>query len=447
MQRTREQTSSSPETSGSGSATIIATTSATTASIPQSSPYAPPHTHIRTNSSHSLHRQATAPVPAPPSPSTKHTLLDSFEEITAPQSPAADERVNPMEVTYFSWGIKAIMKAFAHACRTDSRMESHEAIERSQILSMIWRFVSACLGQQDDKSELTALEIRTNAIEELQQLVHRGVIEAIFSILAFTYLDVCQGPFGVWHRHLQGARSLLDVHCANRDQLYAAFAATPGLQQAVTLLCWYDLMGSLALGDRPLIFENWHREAIEDSFFTLVNCPRDVLLLFQDLQNAAAATRSPPARHSVSSDSPVLSASSATSPPPPPFSGTVPDGVLLEAIRSASTMQVDTTSAVVAANNLWRLVPLLLAVTRRFGPASDATAQSIVSKVFALLERIPSETGISQHLAAVLFIISRHTRAESQRDLVRRYYRFWASEPFPLYPDALGRVEAMWAQS
>jgi hypothetical protein len=155
-------------------------------------------------------------------------------------------------------------------------METHEAIEKSQILSMTWRFVSACLGQADG-SELTALEVRTNAIEELQHLVNRGVLEAIFSILAFTYLDVCQGSFGVWHRHLKGARSLLDLHCADREKLYAAFSATPGLQQAVTLLCWYDLMGSLAL-NRPLIFENWHREAIEDSFFMLVNCPREVLL-------------------------------------------------------------------------------------------------------------------------------------------------------------------------
>jgi hypothetical protein len=47
-------------------------------------------------------------------------------------------------------------------------------------------------------------------------------------------------------------------------------------EQAVSLFNWFDVMGSVIRRDKSLVFEDWHREDMDDKFLSYVGCPRDV---------------------------------------------------------------------------------------------------------------------------------------------------------------------------
>jgi hypothetical protein len=298
-------------------------------------------------------------------------------------------------------------------------------VERSEILKNIWKFVSSFLDHQetgeDQDWDLQALQLKTTAIKELQTFISEGVIEAIFSILAFTYFDVCQFSFGNWHRHLYGARSVLDIHCKNKIELLVAFENTPGLRHAITLLNWYDVMGVVASEDRPFIFEDWHREVIEDKFFLLVGCPKRIFYIFPQLfKDQSFRTNS------------FLRA--------------------LQLVLEIPTFAVNqqTNDAVTAVKNTeyaWTYACLLIAFEQTYYPAQgDATVQSLVTKICELIKLIPLHSALSQHLAVIVFVAGTRATNHSDRAIVKRYWQFWKSAKIALYTDALNRCEQKWRE-
>jgi hypothetical protein len=328
----------------------------------------------------------------------------------------SDDDIDPMRITNFLWGVKAILTAF-HANQINIDEQTNSGVEKSGALSNIWKFVSGCLdygnNNQTVDSQLNALQLKATAILELQKFIENGVIEAVFSILAFTYLDVCQGEFGCWHRHLHGARSLLDLHCSNKQQLLESFTNTPGLHHAVTLLNWYDVTGVLASQDRLLIFEDWHREAIDDRFFSLVGCPKDIFFLFPELF-----------KESPCANSWVMQALNEILVVPP----------------------VDTTYAHHAAS-AWRYAFLMTALLRSsFANEATATVQTLVGKICDKIRSIRFDTALSQHMAVVVYMAGQNAVAIRDRQAIRSYWQYWASEKFPLYADALAKCETRWEQ-
>ncbi|ANB13459.1 hypothetical protein AWJ20_1750 [Sugiyamaella lignohabitans] len=328
-----------------------------------------------------------------------------------------EDEVDPMRISNFLWGIKAILTAFNHARQTNTSVNSHKGLVKSETLSTIWKFVSSCLdytNKNNPDAELNTLQIRANAIEELQTFINNGVIEAIFSILAFTYFDVCQGSFGNWHRHLQGARSLLDLHCTNKQELLELFTNTPGLQHAVTLLNWYDVTGVIATQDRPFIFESWHREAIDDKFFSLVGCPRNIFRLIPEIYKDS---RSLPEAVSMALNEVLL-------------------------VDHAENSYID------RAGNAWKYASLLMALERCPSTRSYSTSmETLREKVIESIAAIPFDTALSQHIAVIVYMTARKVSKDEHRDIIRRYWNFWSSERFPLYADALWQCEQWWANS
>lgn len=334
-----------------------------------------------------------------------------------------DSSVDPMKITNFLWGIKAILAAFNHAKYHNTRMPASNGVEKSEILSTIWKFVTSFLEHQESPTgsdqtwELESLQLKTTAIRELQQFVNEGVIEAIFSILAFTYFDVCQGSFGNWHRHIYGARSVLDIHCTNKLQLERAFENTPGLRHAITLLNWYDVLGVVASEDRPFIFEDWHREVIEDKFFLLVGCPKRVFYIFPEL------FKEQPLR--------IASCLRALQ--------------LVLAIPINARHSDDSIAAVKNTEYSWIYACLLIALEQTYGlPPTDLSIRTLVEKICKLVQLIPLQSALSQHLAVIVFVAGIRALNQSDREIVKRYWLFWKSAKVPLYTDALQRCEDSW---
>lgn len=340
-------------------------------------------------------------------------------------APNNGDSIDPMQITNFLWGIKAILTAFSHAQSNHTNMVSHSRVERSEILRNIWKFVSSFLEHEETSPEedrdLQALQLKTTAIKELQTFISEGVIEAIFSILAFTYFDVCQGSFGNWHRHLYGARSVLDIHCKNKMELLVAFDNTPGLRHAVTLLNWYDVMGVVASEDRPFIFEDWHREVIEDKFFLLVGCPKRIFYIFPQLfKDEAFRIRWFFQALQLVLEMPSFAANQQTS---------------------------DAVNAVSHTEYAWKYACLLIAYEQTYYPTtSDTIIQNLVRKICELINLIPLNSALSQHLAVIVFMAGMRAIHLSDRIIVKQYWQFWKSAKLAHYADALNRCEHRWRE-
>jgi hypothetical protein len=102
---------------------------------------------------------------------------------------------------------------------------------------------------------------------------------ALFGIATFAIFEVCCGSFGKWTRHLQGARSLLDLHCRNKPELDNLTQRIPGLGDVLAYLVWFDVTGAL-VRESGLMFGDWHREILTAVFFDSVGCPHDTFGLF-----------------------------------------------------------------------------------------------------------------------------------------------------------------------
>ncbi|KXH45989.1 hypothetical protein CNYM01_03955 [Colletotrichum nymphaeae SA-01] len=150
-------------------------------------------------------------------------------------------------------------------------------------LSSIWFFAWKRMTQSipvDDASDVEYALCHTAAVEALLQPVDQEGIRAIFGIATFAFIDVYKEPFAAWSRHLKGARAVLDLHSPTPERFAELCSEINGLQEVVSLLCWYDSTGLMIRRDRGLIFEDWHRNLMVDDLFDLVGCPKDVYQIF-----------------------------------------------------------------------------------------------------------------------------------------------------------------------
>lgn len=377
---------------------------------------------------------------------------------------------------HFIWGVKAITAAFEHSKKDGTSMHT-------QILESLWQFVvSFFTGPQgsngsdiNQESELDqgaawdcskagseasetshcndicCSELWTKALSELKRVLETGSIEAIFQIMTFTYLDVCQGSFGHWHQHLHGARVLLDLHCSSLESLNTMYAAKPGLCHAVTLLCWYDVMGTFAVPDRPLIFESWHRQTMDETFFESVGCPASVFYgIAQMLESNCISDRT----NSQYSSLPSSSCTTPTSPHTNKSFSSIMDSIAILLENDSSNSSADAANEVPIVCNdlkslsasLWRFAYLLIAIVNNEPPslAKERAIDSLVCKICYLLESYPLESSGAQHVAVVVYIAGVYAQREPHHRILRRYWKHWQHDPFPLYPDALYKCEQIW---
>lgn len=305
---------------------------------------------------------------------------------------------------HFLWGVKAIIAAIEH---------SHSNISASsQILASLWHFVVSIFANANGKNKPSDTDfLWTNALSELKRYLSTGSIEAIFQIMTFTYLDVCQGSFGQWHQHLYGARVLLDLHCSNPSELQMLYSQTPGLRHALTLLCWYDVMGTFASPNRRLIFEPWHRDTMDPSFFECVGCPPATFA------GISRMLHDPDSHTLIDAVSSLLVYSNIGG---------------IESDQRAST--------------LWQYAYLLVSIDQK-EPDSSSKFQSIhslVDKICRVLDELSLNSPIAQHVAVIAYIAGIHAQNQCHQLILRKYWHHWLQVPFPLYPDALTKCEQIW---
>lgn len=169
------------------------------------------------------------------------------------------------------------------------------------IWTFAWRQISQRLQGGTEEEGCDQDQLYADALHGLTKAVECSNILAIFGITTLAFLDVQEGPFGQWTRHLKGARALLDLHCQGYSQLLQLYASTPGLKQAVSLLNWYDVMGQLVHQDRRLVFEDFHRIEMEETLFDLVACPRATFCLYVQIAQGRMTSFPHQIYHSVTS--------------------------------------------------------------------------------------------------------------------------------------------------
>ncbi|KAL3440122.1 hypothetical protein BJX65DRAFT_315094 [Aspergillus insuetus] len=131
---------------------------------------------------------------------------------------------------------------------------------------------------------------RLAALTELNEALRRTTPFAILGIATFAVLEVIDGSFGDWQRHLSGAKSLLDCYCRNRADLDELSSVVIGLDEIIARLTWFDTMGAVVRGDTALIFDDWHRQLLLDGgFLDVVGCSPDTFEMFISIAKGEAS--------------------------------------------------------------------------------------------------------------------------------------------------------------
>lgn len=350
-----------------------------------------------------------------------------------PLSPDSNDVILPQKTTNFYWGVRAILTAFKHVSQYNKLLifsddGAEEEFKRTQqryhVLGEIWKFVTTYIDSNsytDAEFDYHTLQLRAAAIEELKHFVNEGSVESIFAILAFTYFDVSQESFGIWHRHLQGARSLPDVHCSNLTELYKLFKELPGLDHAITLFNWWDVMGALIMDNRRLIFDSWHRQVADECFFKLVGCPRDAFLLFAEILHK---------RDDENTNDDVDN-----------------DDCFIRALNIVLSISNGIFTYEQQVSNAWKYACLLKASSSQLNANSPVLPEFkdiLVRKICDVLAVIPSDSLLSLHMAVCVYIAAMNASEQDCRDQIIKYWQHWNSDKFPIYRDALELCQSKW---
>ena len=275
------------------------------------------------------------------------------------------------------------------------------------VWAFAWKRISLRMtgGTPDDGLDQDLLY--SNALQGLKRSVESGDILALFGITVFAFLDVREGPFGQWTRHLRGARALLDVHCRNFGELSVLYQSTPGLKQAISLLNWYDCMGAIIHKDRGLVFEDFHRVEIDPALFDLVGCPRDTFFVYVRLAEGHLSELSHETYHSSMAQ-------------------------LLQLSHSTDDEKLQLQDA-------WRYASVLVALEELYPDvASEAATTStvIADKICDIIEVVPPASASYLHLPVAVYFVGIHAATERHHEVGRHFWGYFDSNPTPAYPNA-----------
>lgn len=297
---------------------------------------------------------------------------------------------------------------------------SPEAIE---LVSRIWDFIRAKMkghgAATDDSTQklsIDAVHFHVEALMRLTEAIDKAHPIALFGIATFAFFEVCDGSFGEWQCHLNGARSLLDFHCRNKADLDRLSYEIVGVNEIVAHLVWFDTMGAIIRGSKGLIFDDWHRETLSDEFFAGVGCPLDTFHLFVTLAKGGNSMMNALDLSFEALDQLLLCAEPSSS-----------DSALVE--------------------NAWRCTAAIAILSQigNVGSLSRRKALSTaVDKACRVLAFIPPASGIYIHLAATAYLAGIHATHPRQCEVVRSYWRNCRVSDFPRYPDGQAKCEEKW---
>lgn len=293
---------------------------------------------------------------------------------------------------------------FAEAKLVQEAHSSSSSYSLSELWQLIWQRVSEPVLNRDVGVDFLALH--SAALEELRKATMHGDIMAMFGIVTFSFLDVFEGPFGDWDKHLLGARALIDLHCKTWEELDALYNEVPGLQHAMFLLIWYDIMGTFISGKSSPIFDDLHRASISEDFFGLVRCPKDTF----DLYIQVIASRN----------------------------GQAPDNLAYLAMEQILRIAPEEQTIVASAlQNAWRYGAAISALqVSKSNPS--ASHQSVIAlladKLCTTVNAISPTSGEYRHMACAVSILGTCCSLSQHAATVERYWGICGSLDRPIYP-------------
>ncbi|KAJ5115943.1 Protein of unknown function DUF3468 [Penicillium angulare] len=286
--------------------------------------------------------------------------------------------------------------------------------EAVKLISRTLSFAHSRLRGSDNKH---SIQTHLGALTNLSKVIDSGHPIALFGIATFAIFEVCCGSFGQWHRHLQGARSLLDLHCRSKAELDTLVSEIPGLADVLAYLVWFDLTGAL-VGDRALIFDALHRQVLSPAFFDSVGCPSDTFDLLVDLASRDLEINTLDLSSRAMEQILQLDTSDSTD-------------------RGLSAAVYRCTGAIVAFG--------LAGVQNK---TSSNTYTSVLSKLVDRacdgISRVPPSSRFYVHLASPAYLTGVHATKTQQCDSLRDYWRNCQLCDFPRYPDAQDQCERRW---
>ncbi|KAJ5594151.1 uncharacterized protein N7459_000359 [Penicillium hispanicum] len=310
------------------------------------------------------------------------------------------------------YGFIDLLSHFYQEINLSNKELPHEGVELiSRTLSFARARLQGANNQQSIQSHLGALMNLSKVIESAHPI-------ALFAIATFAIFEVCCGSFGKWHRHLQGARSLLDLHCRDKKDFDGLAKQIPGLADVLAYLVWFDVTGAL-VRQSALIFGDWHRGILCAAFFDSVGCPPDTFELFAYL-----------AKPDVDID--VVDLSSRA----------------MDQVLRLST--VDSTERGLAAV-VYRCTGAIVAFGRVGDSSSNASQSfhsdvisSMVDRVCNAISDISTGSRFYVHLATPAYLTGMHASTVRQCETLRAYWRNCQMCDFPRYPDAQEQCERRW---
>ncbi|KAH8429935.1 Zn(II)2Cys6 transcription factor [Aspergillus melleus] len=291
--------------------------------------------------------------------------------------------------------------------------------------------INGAKQQQPTSSTLTSIQLNVAVLMGLSQLVGSAHPLALFGIATFAIFEVCSGSFGRWHCHLHGARSLLDLHCRNRADFETLSRRITGLADVLSYLVWFDATGALMRGG-SLIFDDWHRETLQKSFFDSVGCPPETFDLFVHLAKYCDRDRRA-----------ALDAVDLT--------WRAMDQILQS--QSTDCMTDRGRAAVV-----YRYTGAIVAFTRAgcnqgttpttntisTTMLSSRVVSSMVDKVCESVTQMDVNSQFYIHMATPVYLAGMNATTEAQCFVFRTYWRNCQLGDFPRYPDGQAQCERRW---
>ncbi|KAJ5118724.1 Protein of unknown function DUF3468 [Penicillium atrosanguineum] len=286
--------------------------------------------------------------------------------------------------------------------------------EAIQLISRTINFARSRLEGNDNKQSIQSHLV---ALSNLSKIIATGHPIALFGIATFAIFEVCCGSFGKWTRHLQGARSLLDMHCRNKSELDNLTQRIPGLGDVLAYLVWFDVTGAL-VRDSGLMFDDWHREILTPVFFESVGCPDDTFRLFVRLAK-----------------------------------GEFGNGLDLCSLAMDQILALDSDSsdgglAVTVYRGAGSIVAYSQAGEKHDNRSTiySNTISSMVDRVCGTISRLPTTSRYYVHLATPAFLTGMNACTPAQCEIIRGYWRNCQSCEFPRYPDGEEQCERRWKE-
>ena len=322
------------------------------------------------------------------------------------------------------YGFIDLLSHFYQEIQSSKQELPNEAIE---LISRTLSFARFRLQGTDDKD---SIQSHLTALSNLSRVIQSAHPVALFGIGTFAMFEVCCGSFGQWHRHLQGARSLLDLHCHNQSDIDHLTRQIPGLADVLAYLVWFDVTGALVREDGALIFDDWHRKCLHWGFFESVGCPPDTFDLFVHHVKMESESQS----NTLELQSNIVDLSTRA---------------MDQILHLNST---DTSDSSLAAS-VYRYAGAICAFaqinrsqhdTRTNEHSHSSVLSDMVDHACNAISNLPITSRFYVHLATPAYLIGQYATHSRQCEVIRTYWRNCRLCEFPRYPDGQEQCERHW---